>query len=315
MGLTRTAARTEAGPSPSSRPADRVIALAGNPNVGKSTLFNALTGMRQHTGNWPGKTVSSARGLCRHRDRSYLLVDIPGTYSLLARSAEEEVARDALCFGQADAVVVVCDATCLERSLNLALQVIELGRPTVVCVNLLDEAERKGIQVDLQELSRALGVPVAGTSAGTGEGLGHLLDQVEASLISPASPRPVPYPGPVEECVARLEPLLAQQLEPGRSPRWAALRLLEGDPALCAALTRAWGVGAPESPEWVLAARCREELARSGMGSRALTERLAAGLIGRAEQVAARWWCSPGGPGSGIVGWIGCSPAGPPASR
>ena len=130
MGLTNTS--TGAGAVDGglvlqkNRPEDRVIALAGNPNVGKSTVFNALTGLRQHTGNWPGKTVANAQGQCEHRERGYVLVDLPGTYSLMAHSAEEEVARDFLCFGGADAAVVVCDATCLERNLNLVLQTLEL---------------------------------------------------------------------------------------------------------------------------------------------------------------------------------------------
>ena len=144
---------------------ERVIALAGNPNVGKSTVFNALTGLHQHTGNWPGKTVATARGRCRHRGMDYVLVDLPGTYSLMAHSPEEEVARDFFCFGGADGAVVVCDATCLERNLNLVLQVLELQPRTVVCVNLLDEAERKGVRVDLEELSRRWG-PVPGGDKG-----------------------------------------------------------------------------------------------------------------------------------------------------
>ena len=139
---------------------EKVIALAGNPNVGKSTVFNGLTGMKQHTGNWPGKTVSIAQGGCRGREFSYVLVDIPGTYSLLAHSAEEEVARNFICFGEPDAAVVVCDATCLERSLNLALQVMELCPKTLVCVNLLDEAKRRGIKINLAKLEEELGVPV-----------------------------------------------------------------------------------------------------------------------------------------------------------
>ena len=155
-----------------------VIALVGNPNVGKSTLFNALTGLRQHTGNWPGKTVDTARGECRWRDRVFHLVDLPGTYSLSARSAEEEVARDFIASGEADAVIVVCDAACLERSLSLTLQVLELTRRVVVCVNLLDEAARHGVEVDLKGLSRQLGVPVVGTSAGRQEGLEELLEAV-----------------------------------------------------------------------------------------------------------------------------------------
>ncbi|MFR0871914.1 MAG: FeoB small GTPase domain-containing protein [Oscillospiraceae bacterium] len=132
-------------------PDDRVVAIAGNPNVGKSTIFNALTGMRQHTGNWPGKTVAAAQGFCETERSGYVLVDIPGTYSLLAHSAEEEAARDFLCFGGAEAAVVVCDATCLQRSLNLALQVMELCPKTLVCVNLCDEAKRRGITLDLKQ--------------------------------------------------------------------------------------------------------------------------------------------------------------------
>ena len=139
---------------------EKVVALAGNPNVGKSTVFNALTGLNQHTGNWPGKTVSNAQGRYTHKDRDFILVDIPGTYSLMASSVEEEVARDFVCFGGPDAVVVVADATCLERNLNLVLQILEITRKVIVCVNLLDEAEKKGIYVNLDTLSRELGVPV-----------------------------------------------------------------------------------------------------------------------------------------------------------
>lgn len=126
-----------------STPVDKVIALAGNPNVGKSTVFNSLTGLNQHTGNWPGKTVTNAQGRYKHKDKNFIMVDIPGTYSLMANSVEEEVARDFVCFGQPDATVVVTDATCLERNLNLVLQTLEITNKVVVCVNLIDEAERK----------------------------------------------------------------------------------------------------------------------------------------------------------------------------
>jgi len=158
------------------------IALAGNPNVGKSTLFNALTGLRQHTGNWAGKTVASARGRYSYGGAEYQVVDLPGTYSLNARSPEEQVARDFIAGGEADGVIVVCDATCLERNLILVLQVLELTRRVLVCVNLMDEARRFGIQVDLEGLSRRLGVPVVGISAGRQEGL-EQLRQAAAELV------------------------------------------------------------------------------------------------------------------------------------
>ncbi len=154
------------------------VGLMGNPNVGKSTLFNALTGLRQHTGNWPGKTVSNARGTYTYLGVNYLLTDIPGTYSLKAHSREEEVARDFVLQGKYDALIVVCDATALEKNLNLVLQILEVTSKVVVCVNLLDEAERKGIFVDIKELSRLLGVPVTGTSANRKMGLSDLMKQV-----------------------------------------------------------------------------------------------------------------------------------------
>ena len=150
---------------------EKVIAIAGNPNVGKSTVFNSLTNMHQHTGNWPGKTVANAVGYCHTEEYSYRLVDIPGTYSLMAHSAEEEVARDFICFGDADAVVVVCDATCLERNLNLVLQTMEITDRVIVCVNLMDEAEKKGIRVKLDVFAGRLGVPVVGMVARDKKGL------------------------------------------------------------------------------------------------------------------------------------------------
>lgn len=163
----------------------RIVAVAGNPNVGKSTLFNNLTGMNQHTGNWPGKTVGSAQGYCKSEKYTYRLVDIPGTYSLIAHSPEEEVARDYICSGEADAVLVVCDATCLERNLNLALQIINLCQRVVVCVNLLDEAEKKGICINLEKLSKELGVPVVGTVAREKENLDGLLKKLDVCVEMP----------------------------------------------------------------------------------------------------------------------------------
>ena len=171
-----------------------VIALVGNPNVGKSTVFNALTNLRQHTGNWPGKTVETARGAYTYHEKTYTLVDLPGAYSLHPGSAEEEVTRDYLLQGEADAVLVVADATCLERNLALALQILEISWPVVLCVNLLDEAEKKGISVDLRLLEQELGCPVTGTAARGGQGLDTLRQILEDTIT-----RPGPKPEPPEE--------------------------------------------------------------------------------------------------------------------
>ncbi len=144
---------------------DIIVALAGNPNVGKSTVFNAMTGLKQHTGNWPGKTIASAQGYCTYENQGYVMVDVPGCYSLLPHSAEEEVARDFICSGEADVVVIVCDAVCLERNMNLVLQILDQTKKAVVCINLMDEAARKHIKIDLKELEHRLGIPVVGTAA------------------------------------------------------------------------------------------------------------------------------------------------------
>ena len=203
------------------------IALAGNPNVGKSTVFNALTGMRQHTGNWSGKTVSNARGVCRHGGRDYVLVDIPGCYSLAARSAEEEVARDIICSGEADVVAVVCAATCLERNLNLVLQIAEVTPKVIVCVNLLDEARRKGMGADLDGLSRLLGVPVVGTAARDGAGLDTLMDEAARMIDTDdtAQAYRMEYPAYVEAAVSWLAPEFPDL--PRQMQRFCALRTLE----------------------------------------------------------------------------------------
>jgi ferrous iron transport protein B len=157
---------------------DYVVALAGNPNTGKSTVFNALTGLRQHTGNWPGKTVTRAEGAFANGDKRFKLVDLPGTYSLLSSSLDEEVARDFVLFGQPDVTVVVVDATVLERNLNIVLQVLEITNRVVVCLNLMDEAKRRGIEVDDRRLARDLGVRVVPTAARFGEGLPALMQAI-----------------------------------------------------------------------------------------------------------------------------------------
>jgi len=215
---------------------DYVVALAGNPNTGKSTVFNALTGLRQHTGNWPGKTVARAEGGFQFGEQRYKLVDLPGTYSLLAASVDEEIARDFILFGQPDVTIVVVDATRLERNLNLALQVLEITDRAVVCLNLMDEAQRHGLQVDHRRLARDLGVPVVPAAARRGEGIKELLQVVHDVASGELVPRPRRARRTPDPALNRALERLTAQIEgafPGLpNARWVALRLLDGDAAI-----------------------------------------------------------------------------------
>lgn len=214
-----------------------VIALAGNPNVGKSTVFNALTGMNQHTGNWPGKTVSIASGEYTYNDVKYVLVDIPGTYSLMANSAEEEVARDFICFGEPDAVVVVCDATCLERNLNLVLQTIEITTSVVVCVNLLDEAEKKKIRIDFEKLEKILGVPVVGCTARSGKGLDSLTEKIENVCINkPEKILKITSDEIIEQAIDIIESTVSEFTGKKLDSRWVAKKLINPEDKLCSSI-------------------------------------------------------------------------------
>ena len=213
---------------------DIVIALAGNPNVGKSTVFNGLTGMNQHTGNWPGKTVASADGICVTENNRYVLVDIPGTYSLMAHSVEEEVARNYLCFGEPDAVIVVCDATCLERNLNLVLQTIEISKNVIVCVNLMDEAKRKKIKINLNLLSKKLSVPVISTIAHKKSSLKNLTDMLDKVISKEISVNPlkIEYPEVIESAIKNIQQCLMGYNIKNLDSRWLSLKLLDDDQTL-----------------------------------------------------------------------------------
>ena len=211
---------------------DYVVALAGNPNTGKSTVFNALTGLRQHTGNWPGKTVTRAEGGFEYGDHKYKLVDLPGTYSLLATSLDEEIARDFILFGQPDVTVVVVDATRLERNLNLVLQVLEITNRVVICLNLMDEAQRHHIEVDHRRLARDLGVPVVPTVARYDEGFPELLQAISdvADGKTSATPYHVNYNHPeLDQAVETLVSQIKEAFPQVPNARWVALRLLDGD--------------------------------------------------------------------------------------
>lgn len=218
---------------------DYIIALAGNPNTGKSTVFNALTGLRQHVGNWPGKTVARAEGGFTFNDKKYKLVDLPGTYSLLSASVDEEIARDFLLFGQPTVTVVVVDATRLERNLNLTLQILEITAHVVVALNLIDEAERHGVEIDVRQLSRQLGVPVIPMVARRQQGIPELLQAIEMVAKGDYVTRPhriQQYDAKLEEALESLVQAIEQEYPDLPNVRWVALRLLDGDASVEQAL-------------------------------------------------------------------------------
>lgn len=223
---------------------DKVVAIAGNPNVGKSTVFNGLTGLHQHTGNWPGKTVTNAQGYCRGKENSYVLVDIPGTYSLLAHSAEEEVARNFICFEHPDVIVVVCDATCLERNLNLVIQTIEIHTNVIVCVNLLDEAKKKGIDIDLEQLSSCLGVPVIGITARKKTDLHKVIDSLDHAIDRPVNYKSlkIAYSDILLQAIRIVEEVLQKKVTTSLSYQWLSLRLIENDPSLMIEMSNQLGL-------------------------------------------------------------------------
>lgn len=269
----------------------RVIALAGNPNVGKSTLFNELTGMKQHTGNWPGKTVASATGEYYYKYNNYVVVDLPGTYSLLAHSAEEEVARDFICFSQADATIVVMDATCVERNLNLVLQTLEITSNVVVCLNLMDEAKKKNIRVDPDRLSQLLGVPVVCATARSGKGINRLLEQAHLLVTGAVHTEPyaVRYLRPIEEAVAILEPEINAVTKCGCNSRFIALRLLENDESLNASLKEHLGMDVLAEPRLRSAIqKAKSLLHRSGLEQEQYKDKVVASLVMCSERIASQ---------------------------
>ena len=276
------------------------IALAGNPNVGKSTVFNALTGMRQHTGNWAGKTVANASGTFTHRNIDFTLVDIPGTYSLMASSPDEEAAREFICFGQPDCIIVVLDATCLERNLNLAIQILEVNKKAVICVNLLDEATKKGIQIDLDELSLYLGVPVVGTAARSGEGLDELKDAVfdVATGERKVFGTKIKYNSNLEKAIAKLENIIEDsKLFDDKtfsylSKRFLALRLIDCDKKLDNSIKEYFNFSLIEHKTINKAfTEIHNELENIGMKQDDIRDIIVEGIVAKAQEIYAHCTC------------------------
>ncbi len=218
---------------------DYVVALAGNPNTGKSTVFNAMTGLHQHTGNWPGKTVTRAEGGFLYAGHRYKIVDLPGTYSLLSTSTDEEVARNFILFGRPDVTVIVADASRLERNLNLALQVLEITDRAVLCLNLVDEAKRHGISVNERLLAKELGIPVTPTAARQGEGIPDLLKAINEVATGQTVCKPYRIRGKspqLNRAISQLTEKIEAQFPGLPNARWVALRIMEGDQRIIEAL-------------------------------------------------------------------------------
>ncbi|MBS4958440.1 MAG: ferrous iron transport protein B [Clostridium sp.] len=268
---------------------EKIVALAGNPNVGKSTVFNNLTGLKQHTGNWPGKTVTNATGKYNHRNKEFILVDIPGTYSLMANSEEEEVARDFICFGNPDATVIVVDATCLERNLNLVLQTIEITDKAIVCVNLMDEAKRKGITVDLVKLSLLLGIPTIGTSANLGQGLNELMDSIYNVTFNKfiSNPVKINYDERIESAISIIEEKLNEMIKSKINSRWLALKLLENDISLLDSISKYLGFDITKDAEVVEGIRNgREYLNTNGINCELLRDKIVSVIVKKSEKIS-----------------------------
>lgn len=268
-------------------PSDKIIALSGNPNVGKSTVFNSLTGLNQHTGNWPGKTVVNAQGKCRHKDKNFIMVDIPGTYSLMANSAEEEVARDFVCFGNPDAVVVVTDATCLERNLNLVLQTLEITDKVVVCVNLIDEAKRKKIFINCEKLSNRLGVPVIPTNARSRKGLNELMDAVYATTKSISqNPIQITYDETIEQAIRMIQSRIRDMADGKLNSRWVALKLLDGDKTILKSINKYLGFSLLDDISlFDQLNKAKQLLANNGIQPEQLRDKIVSRLVKIAEEL------------------------------
>lgn len=266
------------------------VALAGNPNVGKSTIFNALTGMHQHTGNWPGKTVENASGICNYKNKNFQFIDLPGTYSLMSHSEEEEIARNFICFNNFNALLIVVDATCLERNLNLVYQALEITPNVVLCINLLDEAKRKGIEVNIDLLSERLGIPVVGTVAKNKKTLKKLMQEIEnvctKKIIN--SPMKINYGVAIEESIEILEPLINKKLTNVHKylSRWISIKLIEGDEKILSSIEQNLNIDFNSSDILYALSRVYSRLKKSNITKENFNDKIVSEIFFNAEMLA-----------------------------
>lgn len=268
---------------------DFTIAIGGNPNVGKSTIFNALTGMHQHTGNWSGKTVANASGICKYKSKNFLLVDIPGTYSIISNSCEEEIARDYICFGNPNCTIVVLDATRLERNLNLAFQVLEITSNVVICINLLDEAEKKGIHINIDRLSELLGVPVVGTVARKKKTLNKLMEAVYSvcNCSFKTNIQQINYSNIIEECIDIIEPEVIKTLKNTNftNSRWVSLKLLDSNSKILKSIEKHLKVRFSKKTLQSKIALAKEKLLESSINPSEFKDKVVSTILFHAEDI------------------------------
>ena len=282
--------------------AEYTIALAGNPNVGKSTIFNSLTGMHQHTGNWPGKTVANATGKMEYKDSIFKIVDIPGTYSIMSNSEEEEIARDYICFGNPDVTIIVLDATCMEKNINLLFQIMEITKNIIVCVNLLDEAKKKKIKIDLKKLQEILGVPVIGTIAQKKKTLENLKEclynVVKGKIKSKANL--VVYNNYIESQITKLVPILKEKIEKARKEeinenilRWISLKIIEGNDKILSKIEKEFKINLENTINMLepkgqepINQNLREEIKKEEAKDKQIKDMIIESIIHKSEEVS-----------------------------
>lgn len=265
------------------------VALAGNPNVGKSTIFNSLTGMHQHTGNWPGKTVANATGETIINNQEYIFVDIPGTYSIMSNSEEEEIARDYICFGNPDATIVVVDSTCLERNLNLVFQIMEITTNVVLCVNLLDEAKKKKIKINLDKLSKLLGIPVVGTIAKnkkTLENLKKVISKVCAGEIE-SKPQKVKYSDIIEQAILKVEKQLEDEQKTSNKDflRWTSIKLIDGEEKILKSISKNTKLDINSNNVKEAVKEAQNDLKKEGINQENFKDKIVGNILKRAEEI------------------------------